>query len=215
MSIHTSALWCGWVRPDRMVVSLLPTCTCVLGRPACPAISTPKCRRPSRSSGERSAPGLPAKARGFLDPARPYTLRRTQARVAPGGRRGCPHAGRGSPRGQVRGDVAPIHRPRRTARRDPRTGFLQIDDGPRILRGYGGCWTAAVPAAAVATVVTPIGQLRGYEAGKGNTWRLDLRMVELGPPPEALLLRIIVTSTVFPRGSNNDECGTSSPNRVV
>ena len=216
MSIHTSALWCGLVQPNRMVVSLLPTCTCVLGRPACPAISTPKYRRPSRSSGARSAPVSRRRREDSWtrrDPTRPAEH---QARVAPGGRRDVRLLVEAHPGARFE-EMWHSWAYCRMARRDPGTGVLaDHDDGPRIPTTLWRLLDRRCSCSAPWPRSSP--RSGGSAATKGRyegTPRGPSEMVELEPLPGGILLRIIVTSTVFPRGSNNDEYGTSSPNRVV
>ena len=68
---------------------------------------------------------------------------------------------------------------------------------------------------AVATVITPIGRLRGYR-GRYEEYLTcgPSEIVDPEPLPEVCLRRHHRHLTEFPKGSNNDECGTSSPNRV-
>ena len=108
------------------------------------------------------------------------------ARVAPGGRRGCPHAGRGPPRGEVRGDVAPIHGP--TAGRQGRTRGTGLPADHDACHEFSDVMAVAGPPLfvqrAVAALVTPVGRLRGYK-GRYEEYltRGPSEMVELGPLP--------------------------------
>jgi hypothetical protein len=81
MSIPTSASSCGSAPPNPTAASWLPTSTCALMRRACRATATRPWRKRSLSSAARSEPGLPTKANGFLDPARPCEFHRTRSTV--------------------------------------------------------------------------------------------------------------------------------------